>query len=218
MREDLTVIYFTSNREKPEFEHRIQQTLLDTIDGLPVVSVSHKPMDFGTNICVGEHEPTTFNAIRQIQLGAMEAKTPFICLAESDFLYPKEYFDFMPSNINTAYVATPVYILFAQRGKAKVFATKKGNCESVLVAGRECLISAIDKMLYGRDMWGDDPFLYFVHLLKLMNHETFKMSIPAMTFKTDGNMHRKAPIHRDSFCREIPYWGDSASLIRKYMS
>jgi hypothetical protein len=209
---DLTVIYFTSNREKPEFERRIQQTLLDTIDGLPLISVSQEPMDFGKNICVGEKEPSTPNALKQLQIGTIESKTKYVCLAESDFIYPKEYFEFRPERIDTGYLASPVYVLFAQRNKSKVFAKKSGGCDSAMVIGRDCLIEGIERA------FNNGPVVTFKDILNCIKHEKFEMSIPAITFKTNENMHRMAPIRRSSICRELPEWGTSHELIRKYMT
>ena len=109
-RTDLTVIYYTNNLEKPEFEGRIQKTLKESTDslGVPIISVSQKPIDFGKNICVGGVGASSQNAFRQLQIGAMEAKTRFVCPAEADFLHPREYFEFVPPSDRTAWVAIPV--------------------------------------------------------------------------------------------------------------
>ena len=54
MRDDLTLVYITSNRENEYFESKIIETMKESINGLPVVSVSQKPIDFGENICLGD--------------------------------------------------------------------------------------------------------------------------------------------------------------------
>jgi len=207
---DKTVIYFTSNREEPGFEGRIMRKLEQTAGDIPIVSVSQKPIELGTNICVGESEPSTRNALNQLLIGAKEAKTRFVCLAESDFIYPKEYFDFTPASENIGYLAAPVYVLFAQRGKARLFARKVGGCDSAMVVGRECLIDSLVKALSGE-------VVTFLDLLKNMEHSRFLMTVPAVTFKTSQNMHRKTPFSRSSVCRELPGIGNSADLIKEYM-
>lgn len=210
---DTTVIYFTSNREKEAFEGRIRRTLLRTIGTLPLISVSQKPIDFGINICVGELEASTANALRQIQLGAVAATTQFITLAESDYLYPREYFRFKPTRDDTAYLATPIYVCFAQHRKTKFFALKRGSSDSAMIAGRQCLIDGIETVLQKHN---GTP-LHFAHLLKLLRLENFPLSIPAVTFKTDENMHRKSPFSRTRICTELPDWGTAHALIRKYL-
>lgn len=210
---DTTVIYFTSNREKEAFEGRIRRTLLRTIGTLPLISVSQKPIDFGINICVGELEASTANALRQIQLGAVAATTKFITLAESDYLYPREYFRFKPARDDTAYLATPIYVCFAQSRRTKFFTLKRGNSDSAMIAGRQCLIDGIETVLQKHN----GTSLHFAHLLKLLRLENFPLSIPAVTFKTDENMHRKSPFSRTRICTELPDWGTAHALIRKYL-
>ena len=112
-RKDLTVIYYTSNREKPEFENIIRQKILKTIGNTPLISVSHKPIKFGQNICVGDVGLSDYNIYRQMQLGCLEAKTKYVCTAEADCLYPPTgYFDFKPPENWTAGHYTNLYILW----------------------------------------------------------------------------------------------------------
>ena len=52
-----TIVYYTSNRENPDFENRITFRLLKTAKKLnmPLINVTQKPMPgFGKNICVGD--------------------------------------------------------------------------------------------------------------------------------------------------------------------
>ena len=93
---DLTVIYYTSNKEKELFESRIRESILDMIGDIPLISVSQKPIDFGKNICVGDVGVCGHNLFRQFQIGAKAAKTKYVCNVEADALYPKEYFEFTP--------------------------------------------------------------------------------------------------------------------------
>ena len=65
----VTILYYTSNREGEEFEGRIRQNILNVKGDLPIISISHKPIDFGENICVGDVGVSGFNMFRQIQIG-----------------------------------------------------------------------------------------------------------------------------------------------------
>ena len=100
---DLTAIYYTCNRERPEFERRIQETLLEAMGDIPLISVSKKPIDLGHNICVGDVPggDSSQNAYRQFQIGARAATTKWVCPVEADFLYPPEYFTFEPEREDT---------------------------------------------------------------------------------------------------------------------
>ncbi len=109
---DRTIVYYTSNQEDPIFERRIQARLRETSrDHVPIISVSHRPMAFGDNICVGEQLPCDFNIIKQIYLGIEAAKTPWILVAEADSLYPPEYFTWTPTGDNTVWCYYNVWIL-----------------------------------------------------------------------------------------------------------
>lgn len=213
---DLTVVYFTSNRERPIFEKRIRDALVQTIGDIPLISVSQQSLSFGTNICVGPHEATTHNALRQIQIGAKAATSRFVVLAESDFLYPRSYVTFTPTREDTVYCAKPVYVLFAQRGKAKIFARKMGGADSAVIAGREALVRAIETVLTPHGEWGKNDVV-FLDVLRQMRRERFTLDRPAVTFKTDENMHRRTPCRLSSTSRILSGWGDSAALIQEYV-
>lgn len=218
MRDDLTVIYYTSNREKPEFEKKIQQALLGTINGLPLISVSQKPVDLGKNICVGEIGLSAQNAWRQFQIGAMEAKTKFVCSAEDDVLYAPDFFSFLPTQEDAWYIAHPMYVLWNLRGKKRAFGLKQQGSESAVIVGREYLIRKIEEMLDGFGMWRKEPEPRgsIPLLFKDVNPEHFTTSVPSVTFKTEEDMHRRTFFKKGSIVRDIPYWGNSQELIRKY--
>lgn len=212
MRDDLTVIYYTSNREKPEFEAKIRQTLLDTMGDLPLISVSQKPIDFGKNICVGDVEISNYNAFRQLQIGAIEAKTNFVCSAESDCLYPKEYFNYIPKRYHTFCMMRKMYMVY----ESEYFYSRRVN-ESAMIVGRNYLIESIEEMLGGNGMWGVERKLPSLFINKRRLWVT--LNTPIITFKTPENMHPKK--HKRSYIKledvdRLPYWGTPQELTEKY--
>ena len=216
---DLTIIYYTSNREIESFENKIIESLIENSKGLPIVSVSQKPMNLGNNICVGNVGVSEINSRRQLLIGAKEAKTKFICSAESDFLYPESFFEFEPLEDNIIYLPVPVFILFAQKRKKTIYSPKRVSSEGCLIVGREYIISILEKMLEGQVMWkekGSDNRL-IPHLLKVGKTKTFKLDIPVVTFKTDRNMHRRTPHEYKKRTESIHYWGNAHDLRRKYL-
>ena len=206
-----TVVYFTSNQEKPSFEEKIQANLLATIGDMPLISVSQKPIDFGENICIGDVGITNHNAWRQLQIGAEAAKTKFVCAAESDYLYSWPYFAFIPREHDVAYRPDNVWVLFALRNRIKVFIKKPYGTETTIIVGTDYLINTIEDMLKG-EMWGNE----FVDQ-DLLDYSFFHNSIPIITFKTDNNMHRKAPVLKSTQCRELFPWGYANDLIKEYL-
>jgi len=216
---DLTVIYYTSNRERPKFERRIQKSLRHVSRPLPIISVSQKPIDFGKNICVGAVGISGQNALRQFQIGAIEAKTKFVCAAEADFLYPKEYFRFVPKREDVIYRQIPMYVLFAQRGKARVYCPKLRGSFAAMVVGRDAVIKGLDKVLDGFGTWGpaDESDHKLPDLFRVMKRSSFITTISSVSFKTDQNMHRKTPHYVEGKTRELPYWGNGTKLVTRYL-
>ena len=215
MDNDITVVYYTSNREDEAFEAKIRRTLLDTIDGLPLISVSQKPIDFGENICVGDVGVSGQNAQRQMQLGAKAAKTRFVCVAEADMLYPREYFDFRPEATDRIYTADSVYVLWP---RGWFYHKRPSHCEGAIVADRDLLIATVDEMYDDRGMWcdgveGRKEARYMFHE---RSYERFHTTVPIITWKTSNGMHYASPIDRRNSVQELPHWGTAGKLRGDY--
>lgn len=209
---ELTVIYYTSNREDGVFEKNIRHRLLDAVGDIPIISVSQKPLDFGKNICVGDVGVSNQNAHRQFQIGAIEAKTRFVCAAESDFLYPKEYFSYIPERDDVAYRASNLYIAWPKYG-----AYKKHTSEGATVIGREFAIRSIEKELEGLGMWNNEVETKEKAPITFQRGEylQFHTTVPVITFKTENNMHSKSPFDRKSRTGSLPYWGGIKDLYKE---
>src|SRR3989344_7916542 len=89
---DLTVVYYTANHVSDYFMANTKKILLEAIGEIPIISVSQKPMDLGTNICVGDSLRSHVNIYRQALIGVKKAETKYIALAEDDVLYSPEHF------------------------------------------------------------------------------------------------------------------------------
>jgi hypothetical protein len=103
---NVEIIYYTHNQlEEPIFSI-VQKQLLEV--GLPIVSCSLKPMDFGKNIVL-DLEPGIVTMLKQI-LTALEASTAdIVFFAEHDVLLHKSHFSFIPSRDDIFYYNTHVY-------------------------------------------------------------------------------------------------------------
>jgi hypothetical protein len=215
MEPDRTIVYYTGHTERPEFEERIRVALLDAIGDLPLISVSQRPIDFGHNICVGEVGISIHNAWRQLQIGAEAATTPFICVAESDYLYPKEHFAFTPDKLDAFYMPTPLYMIYAQRAGTPVFRYKPTGCEGTLIVGREFLIQRIHEILDPYGTWS--PLVARLHLFRRGQAQRFPVAIPPVMFKTDRGMTLRDH-HTSDHLTTLPGWGDAATLLRTYVN
>ncbi len=145
-----TIVYYTSNRENPEFEKKIIDGIMVVKGDLPVISVSQKPMDFGENICVGDVGYSYLNAFRQLLIGCIRANTEFVVMAESDCLYPKKgYFDYEPKDPNIIYSYDNVWILNKRWDRFY----RKEQTHGSMIYGREFLINLLTQSLAGLSMW-----------------------------------------------------------------
>ncbi|MEW5816994.1 MAG: hypothetical protein AB1798_16565 [Spirochaetota bacterium] len=209
---DSTIIYYTSNREEETFEEKIKKKLLETSRGLPIISVSHKPIKLGKNICIGVHNPTNVLLFHQILLGCKEAKTPFVINAEADFLYPPEYFRYKPPSPNKIYRYNNIRVLYKYHWG---FFRKKYS-EGAQIVGRKYLISLLESALKDISIFEDSPKSRRFNPYWGVPLEMYGGEIPCVTFKTGDSLHKYVSMEREKSKPELPYWGTTTN-IRKEM-
>lgn len=203
---DVTVIYYTSNREEDAFEQKIQDKLLKAIGDTPLISVSQKPINFGQNICVGDVGISDHNIYRQMQLGALKAKTKFVCTAEADCLYPPTgYFDFIPPDENAAYHYTNVWILY----KGYHVFRKKAFSLCALFSNREYLLSRLHRSIGRREQWSTIKPHPIFH--KYRGWTPFTNDLSVINIKTKDGMRWFTGTEGEGM-EELPHWGLATKL------
>lgn len=105
MKTNKGIIYYTDNQLKVKIAKNVQKQLKSV--GLPIVSASLKPMDFGKNVHLNLKRGymTMFRQILSA-LEASEAEIVYFC--EHDVLYHPSHFDFTPENKDVWYYNTSV--------------------------------------------------------------------------------------------------------------
>ncbi len=88
-----SIIYYTSNQLGEPIYSIVQKQLLKV--GLPIVSVSLKPIDFGENVALNL-EPGYLTMMTQIILALERSRTEYVFFCEHDVLYPLSHFSFTP--------------------------------------------------------------------------------------------------------------------------
>jgi len=209
---EATIIYYTSNREKPEFEEKIKANLLKACGDLPIISVSQKPIDLGKNICVGDVGLSYINEYRQILIGLKEVKTEYFISCESDFLYPKDYFEFKPSGENI-YRSDNVWVV-------KELYNKKSYSEGAQIAKTNYMIKFIEHYLDGLPMWFNGKpnknKIYRQHQKELWRLPfTFIHTNPCITFKTSNSVNKKTKVE-DYQVNTLPIWDNINKLKNEY--
>lgn len=149
---DLTIIYYTSNyldTKKPFFLKNTKEQLRKATEGLPIISVSQKPIDLGTNICLKDIGRSHLNIYKQILIGCKEAKTKYVAMAEDDILYsfehfrPHEYIKKMEDDV-FYYDMNKVSIFTWIRPAIFTFRFKR-EVVNQLICNREFLIEALEE-------------------------------------------------------------------------
>ena len=200
---DVTVIYYTSNKEDEVFENKIRDNILRQTK-LPIISVSQKPIDFGHNICVGDIGQSYLNEWKQLLIGLKEAKTEFCIAAESDCLYPPEYFTFIPPEKNMVYRYGPVWAYWKNRNKFWA----KPRMEGAQMCGREYWIERLENAL----SQSEDP-KKIVH--KIFNKEGRWEGNPIITFLTGDGIGTKTSLCKKAPVIKLSYWGTAEEIKNK---
>jgi hypothetical protein len=213
---DVTIIYYTSNRECEEFESRIRANILANCGDLPIVSVSQKPIDFGDNIVVGDIGVSGFNMFRQVQIACEAAKTPLVISCEADCLYPPDYFTTIPHRIDTCFRDKNLYVMGQHR---TYFYKKEEGATHAQVIGREFYLETLYRLFKGAPDWSVEERNFPKERWRkedvfdsIEYYETFN---PVVQVKTSQSMRHYTNSDRVER-HEIPYWGSGKEFRRKY--
>ena len=229
---DLTVVFYSANQISDYFMANTQKHLAVATKGLPIVSVTHKPMDLGTNIISPDKTQSTFNLYQQVLLGAKNAKTKYIALAEDDVLYPKEHFNTrLPSkgrflfNMNkwSIYTWTEPQI-FSYKTNRRVL--HQMSCERDLLI--ECLEERFDKYMTPESLnpkyFGEPGKYEGPGRLGVTERETeeWASTVPCVPFKHPEacgyrftrRSHGTREAHGSLQKTELPHWGKAEAIIK----
>jgi len=129
-----SIVYYTDNRIDPLIMAACQKQLEKS--GLPIVSVSLKPLDFGHNIVL-DLERGYLTMFRQILAGIEASKADILYFTEQDVAYHPSHFDFLPPDRTKIYYNTNVWHVRASDGHALYYTAKR---TSQLCAYRDVLL------------------------------------------------------------------------------
>lgn len=212
-----TILYYTSNHENPKFEEKIKDNLLKVCGDLPIISISHKPIEMGTNICVGDVGASGFNMFRQVLIGCEAATTPFIISAEADCLYPPDYFTWVPPREDVCYRNSNLYVMGYHRD---YFYSKKEGATHSQIIGREYYIKTLKALFEGAPIWSVEEKNFPKERCRkndvVDSVEYYQTENPVVQIKTGQSMRRfthsdRTPVY------EIPYWGLGKEICDKYL-
>lgn len=215
---DLTILYYTANLVSESFAENVRNHLLETtLNKIPIISISHKRIDFGENICIEGLDPCIYNVYRQILVGAKYSKTKYIACCEDDSLYTPEHFEFRPQGEfaynQNRWRVYPDKFLFKHRND--VTAAGMWNCIVMTDLMIKTLSDRFEKYpVKGSQIHWGEPGRYERHLgLPPVRATKFSTEIPNVTFAHRGSLggvRRVGP--KDITQPELPYWGSAKNL------
>jgi len=204
--------------EDEGFENKVRETLLENCGGLPIISISQKPIELGTNICVGDDIGVSgFNMFRQVLIGCEAATTKFIISAEADCLYPPDYFTYRPPRDDVCYRNTNLYVMPDRRS---FFFHKKEGATHAQIIGREFYIKRLKELFEGAPMWSAEEKNFprergfGIDVFKSIEH--YATDNPVFQIKTHRGMRYYTHSDRTPL-PSIPYWGDGKVIRKKYL-
>jgi glycosyltransferase involved in cell wall biosynthesis len=226
------IVFYTDNQLNLKIAHKVQRQLrkISEVTGIPIVSASLKPMDFGTNV----HLPLLrgyLTMFKQILAGLEACGTDIVFMCEHDVLYHPSHFDFTPPDKNTFYYNQNVWFLRTTDGHALHYDV---NQLSGLCAYRDALIThfkervemvekdgfsrviGFEPMTHGRIKWKNS--------FKL---DTWKSEFPNIDIRHPGNATgqrwSKGEFRNQKYTAgwmetddEIPRWGKTADLVKNF--
>lgn len=219
---DLTIIFLTAN-EVPEKWAEFHKNILLGYN-LPVITISRKPLDWGTNIL--DTKPKTIsNIYYQMLVGAKKATTPFVAIVEDDTLYPVGHFDFRPQEDTFAYNINR-FNLFTWGHPVYFWKDRISN--STLIAPRKLMIEALSERF--KKYPQGTPDRYTGELGRpLIEKRLGLIRRKIIMFESDDSIVRidhefgidvLAKGHRKGLgplkCYDIPHWGCARDLIKKF--
>lgn len=194
----MTVLYFTSNRERPEFEAKVRALILDHKGDLPLISVSQKPISFGHNVCVGDLGPSPENLLSQLVVGATMADTKFLALVESDGAYPPSYFTFQPTDEGTIYYPDQSWITWNHKYMKMFWPKKRRDISGIM--SRDHLLRLARYLVVRPEVYDNRP------VAAMSRQEIFPVEYPVVSMVTQESMHQNHGVFGGGV-RELPGWG-----------
>lgn len=136
------IIYYTNNLLSENIALACRNQLKKI--GLPIVSISHYPLNFGNNYVV-DLPNGILSMFKQILIALEKSKANVIWFAEHDVIYHLSHFDFTPPMENVYYFNTNVWSLDSESGKTLHYDGMAKT--SGLVAYREILLEHYRKKI-----------------------------------------------------------------------
>jgi len=208
------IIYYSSGREDSILEHNVRKNILKQTN-LPIISVTQFPMDFGENICVGDVGASGFNMFRQVQIALENTEADFVISAESDCLYPKDYFQYTPSRDDACYRTTDLYVM---PDKRSFYFHKAEGATHGQIIGRKFYLERLNELFDGAPKWSEAEknFPKERHnKVDIFDTVEYFNSMPVVQIKTHKGLRYYTHSDRTPIYT-LPQWGEGKTFRKTY--
>ena len=216
---DLTILYYTANTIPEKMAHRIRRHLHGIAHpfGIPIISVSQKPISLGRNICLGGIGVGIYNIYVQILEAAKSADTEYVACCEDDCLYNIHHFKHRPANDTFAYNTNKWFVnpkFFFHRPRC-------GMC--MCVVSRQLLIDTLEerfRMYPTKESaddhlhkWGEPGRKEKMSGLPEVKLERYATDLPTLVINHKGGVGGRRGVGRNDQTMEIlGPWGPADTL------
>jgi glycosyltransferase involved in cell wall biosynthesis len=226
------IIYYTDNQLKLKIAHTVQRQLrkIENSRKIPIVSASLKPMSFGKNI----HLPLQKGVLTMFKqiLAALEAsKSDIVYFCEHDILYHPSHFDFTPPKKDVFYFNENIWKLDVKTGHALHYDCKQTSgivvYRKTVVEHYRKRVALVEKNGFSMKMGYEPGTHRRPERVDDSTSEGFKSEFPNVDIRHEGNLSptrwKKEQFRNQKYTKgwtesdtEIPGWGETAELIKKF--
>lgn len=222
---DLTIIYITANKLTDFFAENIRTELKKAAGDIPIISISKKPVNLGTNI-VMDGPCSLYNEYKETLIGVKEAETKYVAICEDDSLYTSAHFAHVPQP-NTFEFNVGCWGVYTWSNPV-IYSMKFRKNHNALMCERDLYIKAMKERLtkypdennYPQRYWGE-PGRYEKGLGITVNAvREFTSNPPIVRFSHEQDCFGwqamgKTKKHGDIRAYDIPYWGKADELLKR---
>jgi len=149
---DRTILYLTDSELSEPLASTCRRSLQRAAGDIPIVSVSQKPLEFGTNVCVGEIGRSPRSLYTQVKEGLKAVKTKWTIMAEHDCIYSNEHMMFTPPDDRFFWYNDNVWLVQYKNVKYPEYDgmysyVHKRRVQSQLICNTQLFLQAAEELL-----------------------------------------------------------------------
>ena len=212
------LIYYTNNKCDKVIMDAVIKRLNKICAGMEIISVSHKPMNFGKNI-VMDLPSEAQSIFKQIYRGLQESKADVIYLAEHDVIYHPSHFEFEARHKDHFYYNQNVWQVDAKTGQALYRRSKR---TSQLVVYKNTLMEYLDKLMERiekggyKSGLGVSPMTHQIHGIRFHGLRGFRSEYPNIDIRHKDNFSNFVRTNEE-LVDGVPGWGKTEGRFNEFL-